>query len=126
MFKLAGLCLSLTVTASLVAAPCTNVTIRDDREIWISGERVIQDNFGINSSRWSPDGKQLAYVNDFDLSSDPVTHIVVIDRAGHVVQRVPVPESARFNFVMAMGWLNPTTIWVEGHINPSVSVYEDV
>lgn len=125
MFKLAGLCLSLTITAALVAAPCTSVTIREDREIWINGQRVIRDNFGINSPRWSPDGQQLAYVNDFDLSSDPVTHIVVIDRAGHVVQRVPVPESARFNFVMAMGWLNPTTIWVEGHINPSVSVYEE-
>jgi hypothetical protein len=64
-------------------------------------------------------------VNDFDLSSDPVTHIVVIDRTGRVVQSVPVSESARFNFVTAMGWLNPTTIWVEGHINPSVSVYEE-
>jgi hypothetical protein len=64
-------CLSLVITASLIAAPCTSVTIKDDREVWINGQRIIRDNFGVNSPRWSPDGQQLAYVNDFDLSSDP-------------------------------------------------------
>lgn len=126
LFKLVSLLLGLAAVISLHAAErCASVAIKDERELWINGRRVIRDERGVNTPRWSPDGQQLAYVNEFDPAVDPVTHIVIIDRTGHVRQTIPVPESARFNFVDEMGWLNPGTIWVEGHVNPSVAIYDE-
>ena len=126
MRTLGGVALSLAVIVAIHAAPqCTSVAIKNEYELWIGGQRLVRDGLGVNTPRWSPDAQQLAYVNDFEPSRDPVTHIVIIDRAGHVVQTVPISEEVRFTFVNEMGWRNPTTIWIEGHVNPSVAVYEE-
>lgn len=115
----------VTAAIAVDAQPCTAVTVRDGHELWIDGRKIIRDEFGVDTPRWSPDGRQIAYVNDFELSGDPVSHIVVIDRAGHVRHSVPVPESAMFGAVLDMGWRNPTTVWVNGHVNPSSGIYEE-
>ncbi len=126
MLKVTGVLLSAAILVSVQGAtPCTSVTIKHERELWIGGQRVIRDDLGVNAPRWSPDGQKLAYTNDFDLSSDPVSHIVVIDRTGRVLETVSIPESAMFNFVDEMGWLNPTTIWIAGHVSPSAGMYEE-
>lgn len=126
MLQLTGILLSLAIGAfAQGASRCTAMTIKNERDLWIGDQRVIRDDLGINAPRWSPDGQKLAYVNDFNLSSDPVSHLVVIDRSGHVLQTVPIPESAMFNFVDEMGWLNPTTIWIDGHVSPSAGMYAE-
>ena len=119
-----GLFTITTAMSAWAASPCSSVTIKGN-ELWVDGKRILRDDRGITAPRWSPSREQLAYVNNFELSTDPVSHIVIVDRTGRVQETIPIPEDAMFNAVLAMGWRNPATIWIDGHVNPSSGIYEE-
>ena len=79
-------------------------------ELWLisaGGEArlVARDERGINTPRWSPSGRRIAYVHDFQFGGDHVSDLVVIDStSGKNVTTIPIAEERGFNDVLQLGW----------------------
>jgi len=85
---------------------------------------VAQDERGINMPRWSPSGRRIAYVHDFQFGGDRVSDLVVIDSAsGESVTTIPIAEERGFNDVLQLGWRGEKSVWTEGHTTPSSGIY---
>jgi len=98
-------------------------------ELWsISGDGVARlvarDERGINTPRWSPSGRRIAYVRDFKFGGERVSDLVVIESAsGEAVATIPINEDHGFNDVLQLGWRGEKRVWTEGHTTPSSGIY---
>lgn len=84
--------------------------------------RVVVDGIaGIELPRWSPAGDSIAYSRPAGASS-PMS-IVVVRVDGAPLHTLPIAEDLGINAVLDLGWLDEWRVWIEGHVNPSVSHY---
>lgn len=99
-------------------------------ELWstdANGEshRVLVDEKGIARARFSPAGDRIAYVQDFDLHGEVVSHIIVVDGDGQRLADLPIRADLGINDVLNFGWLDEKHVWTEGHVTPSSGMYHE-
>jgi len=106
---------TLLVAAAAVSAP--SITQEGCAALYVTGNELwsisaagqarllARDERGINTPRWSPSGRRIAYVHDFQFGGDRVSDLVVIDStSGDIVTTIPIAEERGFNDVLQLGW----------------------
>ncbi|HEX6088363.1 MAG TPA: hypothetical protein VF266_27780 [Thermoanaerobaculia bacterium] len=118
----------LLITAALAVpalADCPRVAT-DGQSIWLeegANQRVVTtDPLGVELPSWF--GSRIAYSRvRVDDAGIPVTEVVVIRENGDLVRVLAVPEDAPVTGAIQLGWRDSKRVFLEGHVNPSVTLY---
>jgi len=82
---------------------------------------TMNDTKGILMPRWSPSGDRIAYAHRLYVN-DP-SALVIVDNAGRRVQSLQLPADSPVNAVQQLNWRDENHVFIEGHVNPSTTVY---
>jgi WD40 repeat protein len=124
-----GFILLLAVASLSAGEPCLALRARGT-ELWggqgSDARFLISDSLGIVKPQWSPDGHHIAYVHESPQSQDSVTDVIVLDTRN--MSLIPVANLTwedSVKGVLRLGWHGDDAVWIEGHVNPSTSVYDE-
>jgi dipeptidyl aminopeptidase/acylaminoacyl peptidase len=121
--------LLLTAASLSAGEPCLTLRARGS-ELWVGqgsdARFLINDSLGIVKPQWSPDGHRIAYVHASPQSQDGVTDVIVLDTRN--MSLIPVANLTwedSVKGVLRLGWHGDDAVWIEGHVNPSTSIYDE-
>lgn len=120
--RLAGIAVLLGAALE-AAAQCQSLFVDGGRLLARrdSGEQVLAvDPAGIDHPRWSPGGTLIAYART---ANDGPLSIAIVRADGTPVRALQVDAESGANAVMELGWLDERRVWIEGHVNPSASIF---
>jgi dipeptidyl aminopeptidase/acylaminoacyl peptidase len=118
-----------TLVGATHAPPCQYLYIDEQsRQLLTSdgeGARpLLEDPDGVHLPRWSPDGRSVAYVNDFkEYPDDVVTFVVVRDLSTLAKKRMPLTLDEHVIAVQQLGWKGADKVWIEGRFGPRSATY---
>ncbi len=99
--------------------------------LWIASgctvaRQVLEDPLGISFPHYSPDGRQVAYVNETSADPNQLPRLVIADAASGSLLKVVPLNAPDINAVLQLGWLSQDKLWIVGHNNPSAGVYYEI
>lgn len=96
------------------------LTLRDQE----TSRLLVTDAGGVHRPRWSPDGSLVAYHTRFGNEA----RVAVVDvESGSIRTQIRVtPVQHSVNTIDQLGWRASGHVWLEGHVNPSVSAYVEL
>lgn len=120
--------IAVAVFVAQMASACDELWLAGGEELWIvreSGSSLLaSDVKGIAAAKWSPDGELIVYVQRFLFDgAGPAAEIVVVRDDGAIVTRIAISREKFVNAVETLGWRNQQRVFLEGHVNPSTTLY---
>ncbi len=124
--QLMRLMTSIAIIAALPLFAAAPSIVTDGQTIWLeegANKRIVTtDPLGASLPSWF--GDRVAYsrvrVDDAGL---PHTQIVVLKENGDLVRVIAVPDDTGINGLLQLGWRDAKRVFIEGHVNPAVSLY---
>ena len=105
-------------------AQCDKLVVKGNRLLLdqASEERILlEDPDGIEYPRWSPSRDRVAYSRPAH-AGQPLS-LVITDLHGVAEHTIAIGDELGTNAILELGWLDDRRIWIEGHVNPSVSIF---
>ncbi|HUR81657.1 MAG TPA: hypothetical protein VM733_12890 [Thermoanaerobaculia bacterium] len=116
----------IAILASLPLFAAVPMVVTDGQTIWLEEGAhkrvVITDPLGASLPSWFGDRIAYSRVRTDDRGM-PHTEIVVLKESGDAVRVIAVPEDTGINGLVQLGWRDAKRVFIEGHVNPSVSLY---
>ncbi len=123
---LAATVLAATLSAPAVAQQCDRLWA-SGHELWIDdgaqARLVVSDVQGMLDPRWSPSGDRIAYAHAFRFDDSQRSEVVIVDNDGRKLGALPIPAESDVNAILQIGWRDGQHVFIEGHVNPSTSMY---
>jgi Tol biopolymer transport system component len=122
-----GFILLMTIVPLAAEDRCPALTVRGS-ELWTGEGRearlLVRDSFGVINARWSPDRQRIAYVHASSQSQHGVTDVIVLDTRDLSLTAIAnLTWEDSLTAVLRLGWHGDDAVWIEGHVNPSTSIY---
>jgi hypothetical protein len=118
----------LLITAALAVpalADCPRIST-DGQSIWleegVNKRLVTSDANGVLLPSWF--GNRIAYARErVDGEGLPVTEVVIVKENGEALRTIGVPADSGINGLIQLDWRDSKRVFVEGHVNPSVTLF---
>jgi hypothetical protein len=119
----------MTLIVSIAALPLSAavpLVATDGQTIWLeegTHKRIVTtDPLGASLPSWF--GDRIAYSRvRIDDAGVPHTEIVVMKESGDLVRVIAIPDDTGINGLLQLGWRDAKRVFIEGHVNPAVSLY---